>query len=67
MLQSLDVKNMKDNIDLFQINISNDFQEIKRKMKLKADYSDVLKLQEMLLNIINFGYENCNLKLADKV
>ncbi len=67
MLQSLDVKNMKDNIDLFQNNISNDFQEIKRKMKLKADYSDVLKLQEMLLNIINFGYENCNLKLADKV
>jgi hypothetical protein len=25
MLQSLDVKNMKDNIDLFQNNISNDF------------------------------------------
>ncbi len=67
MLQNLDVKNMKDNIDLFQNNISNDFQEIKRKMKLKADYSDVLKLQEMLLNIINFGYENSHLKLADKV
>jgi hypothetical protein len=25
MLQNLDVKNMKDNIDLFQNNISNDF------------------------------------------
>lgn len=39
---------------------------MKRKLKLKADYSDVLKLEEMLLNIITFGHENSYQKFADK-
>ncbi len=37
---------------------------MKRKLKLKADYSDVLKLEEMLLNIISFGYESSHQKFA---
>ena len=37
---------------------------MKRKFKLKADYSDVIKLEEMLLNIINFSYENSFKKFA---
>lgn len=44
-----------------------DFNEIRRKFKLKADYSDVLKLEEMLLNIVNFSYENSVKKFADKI
>ncbi len=36
-------------------------------MKLKADYSELLKLYEILLYIINLCYENCIIKLADKV
>lgn len=47
---------MKESMDSFQNNLENDFEEIKRKLKLKADYSDVIKLEEMLLNIIAFGY-----------
>lgn len=46
--------------------MSDAFQEIKTKFKLKADYSDVIKLEDMLLNIINFSYECCSKKFAEK-
>ena len=58
---------MKQQIDAFQKEISESFNEIKSKFKLKADYSDVIKLEDMLLNIINFSYENSSKRFADKV
>lgn len=57
---------MKETIESFQKDLGEEFNELKRKFKLKADYSDVLKLEDMLLNIINFSHENSFRKLADK-
>lgn len=67
MLLGMDVKNMRESIDSFQTSMTSDFEEIKRKLKLKADYSDLMKLEDMLLNIINFGYETSHKKFADKL
>ena len=39
---------------------------LKAKFKLKTDVSDTLKLEEMLLNTINFSYENVAKKYAQK-
>ena len=34
----------------------SDMDNLKMKFKLKTDVSDTLKLEEMLLNTINFSY-----------
>ena len=33
-----------------------DMEALKKKFKLKTDVSDTLKLEDMLLNTINFSY-----------
>lgn len=40
--------------------------DLKIKFKLKTDISDTLKLEEMLLNMISFSYENVSKKFANK-
>lgn len=40
--------------------------DMKIKLKLKTDMSDALKLEEMMLNIIAFTYENVAKKYASK-
>lgn len=47
---------MRENIDEFEKLVRSELEETKTKLKLKADYSDVFKLEEMLLNIINFSH-----------
>lgn len=43
-----------------------DMESLKGKFKLKTDVSDTLRLEEMLLNTINFSYENVVRKFANK-
>jgi hypothetical protein len=40
--------------------------DLKVKFKLKTDISDTLKLEDMLLNMISFTYENVSKKYANK-
>lgn len=40
--------------------------DLKIKFKLKTDISDTLKLEEMLLNMISFTYDNVSKKFANK-
>lgn len=40
--------------------------DLKIKFKLKTDISDTLKLEEMLLNMTSFIYENVSKKFANK-
>ena len=40
---------------------------LKMKFKLKTDVSDTLKLEEMLLNTINYSYENVARKYCLKL
>ena len=39
---------------------------LKVKFKLKTDVSDTIKLEEMLLNTINYSYENVAKKCSMK-
>ena len=43
-----------------------DMDNLKVKFKLKTDVSDTLKLEEMLLNTINYSYENVAKKYSLK-
>lgn len=40
--------------------------DLKIKFKLKTDISDTLKLEDMMLNMISFTYDNVNKKYANK-
>jgi hypothetical protein len=40
---------------------------MKIKFNMKANLSDLLKLEEMLLNVINKGYQNNIKTLANKI
>ena len=51
LLVNLKVDEFKDRIDTFEKEILEEFNGLKKKFKLKADYSDVLKLEEMILNL----------------
>lgn len=49
-----------------QKELYTDMEDLKIKFKLKTDISDTLKLEDMLLNMISFTYENVNKKYANK-
>lgn len=54
-------------IDDITQRVNEELGEVKTKLKLKTDLSDTLKLEEMLLNLINFTYENVVKRFANKV
>ena len=65
-LKSIGVKEFKDVLDKMSEELYSDMDNLKMKFKLKTDVSDTLKLEEMLLNTINFSYENVAKKYANK-
>jgi hypothetical protein len=40
--------------------------DMKIKLKLKTDISDTLKLEDMMLGMVSFTYENVSKKYANK-
>ncbi len=66
MLANLKVEQFKLTIDAIQKNMTDEMDQIKKKFKLKTDLSDTLKLEEMLLNMINYTYETVTKKFPSK-
>jgi hypothetical protein len=46
--------------------MNEEIDDMKKKFKLKTDLSDTLKLEEMLLNMINYTYETVTKKFSSK-
>ncbi len=66
LLDNLGVKQFKEHLDKMEKQLYTDMDDLKIKFKLKTDISDTLKLEDMLLNMITFTYENVGKKYANK-
>jgi hypothetical protein len=53
-------------LDKIESELYTDMDDLKIKFKLKTDSSDTLKLEEMLLNIVSYTYDNVTKKYANK-
>lgn len=67
LLQNLGVEEFKQTLDRIEKELNEDMASLKVKFKLKTDISDTLKLEDMLLNLVNFSYENVAKKYASKM
>ena len=66
LLEKTGVKEFRVHLDAIEAELREDMANLKMKSKLKTDMSDTLKLEEMLLNMLNFSYENTFKKFASK-
>lgn len=53
-------------LDRIDREVKEQIDNLKAKFKLKTNVTDTLKLEEMLLNIVNFSYENVAKRYANK-
>jgi len=67
LLSNLRVEEFRTMIDRIDKDVKDELANIQSKFRLKTNVTDTLKLEEMLLNIVNFSYESVTKKYASKI